>query len=88
MNQILLMDAVETGLLVMSFVALVVYKSFSTSEEDSVRYDWVQVNKEQITRRQGGGCTHGPRGGVVACGEVAIWIPYITMPEELQEVGR
>lgn len=63
MNQILLMDAVETGLLVMSFVALVVYKSFSTSEEDSVRYDWVQVNKEQITRRQGGGGVRMARAG-------------------------
>lgn len=40
------MDAVDTGLLVASFVALMISKSFSASEEDSVQYDWTQVSKE------------------------------------------
>eukprot|EP00752_Nemacystus_decipiens_P003210 g2971.t1 len=41
---ILLMDLVETALLVTSFVALIISKSFSASEEDSVRYDWMQMS--------------------------------------------
>lgn len=39
------MDAIETGLLVVSFVVLMLSKSFSAYEEDFVRYDWTQVNK-------------------------------------------
>ncbi|CBJ30230.1 calcium channel [Ectocarpus siliculosus] len=39
----LLIDAVDTFLLVMSFAALWLAKSFSASEHDSERYDWVQI---------------------------------------------
>lgn len=49
-DQILVIDAVDTFLLVTSFTALWIAKSFSASEYDSVRYDWVQVSKQALGR--------------------------------------
>eukprot|EP00903_Cladosiphon_okamuranus_P015012 g13891.t1 len=40
---ILLMHAIETCLLVTSFVILMLSKSFSAYEEDSLKYDWMQM---------------------------------------------
>lgn len=72
--QILLMDAVETGLLVTSFVALVASKSFSTSEEASVRYDVMQVSKSAKRKSAAGTKTsRGPaRGHVVRASQAAV----------------